>query len=79
MRALSFILELTEMSKEEKWQKVSLSESAIQTVAEALREHALKLEEEGADSKTVQKISDLAYIFQELGKDPSLRDKPLKP
>lgn len=67
------------MPKEKKWIKVTLDENAIQTVAEALRELALKKEEEGANSKTVQKISNLAYIFQELQTNNTLRDKPLKP
>ena len=67
------------MEKQAKEISVSLTENAVQTIAEALRELALKKEEEGADSGLQENISNLAYIFQELGHNNTLRDKPIKP
>ncbi len=55
---------------------ISLTETEVQLITKTLQEHALKLEEEDGDSEIIQKINNLAYIFQELQQDPKLRDKP---
>ncbi len=53
-----------------------LSDEEIQLITKALQERALIIEELGGDTNTIQNLNNLAYKFQELGTDKSLRDKP---
>lgn len=58
---------------------VKLSENEVQLITQILQYKALKLQNEGANREYTEKISNLAYKFQELQQDPKLRDKPQNP